>query len=856
MRLEHRPRATDRCRHHRCSPREQDHSAGASGVERAAIAGRARARKRVTDALLSGVSAEQMTKIDKLLTVDMSTGLSQFGWLKNFPISPKADHIEELVDRLRAVRDIGLVPESAAQIHEDRFRQLVREADISEAHQLERHAAHRRRAIEVALLLDLEPRLTDALLDMADKLIGRMFARAKNAQEKRYVASTKDVGRLMRLFGATIAALGVAQESERDGFAVVDEAVGWPKLLKARSEIEAVADLAETDPLVRAADRYLTLRRFVPILIEALAFRAARNNDPMLAALKLLQELNRAGKRDVPPDAPMPFRKDWKKLVLQSGKPNRRLYETAVLASLRDKLRSGDVWVERSASYCRFDSYLLPPAAVPAIANSLNLPTTADEWLAARGQELDRRLKRFADSLLQGNLDGVECRDGQLHIAAVTASTPGQALAFSSKLDGMLPRARITEILHETNRATRFADAFTNLRTGEGCDNENALLATILADATNLGLTRMAAASQGVTRDELIWTADAYIRPETYQVALTRIIDAHHLLPIAALWGDGSTSSSDGQFFRSGKRGRHAGDVNARHGTTPGLSFYTHVSDQHGPYNIRVISATDHEAPFVLDGLMHHGSRLKINTHYTDTGGASDHVFILCRMLGFDFCPRLRDFPDRRLASIEPPALYGDLMQPIFGRRIRTDVIREHWNDVVRLVASLEAGVVAPSVMLKKLAAFRRQNQLDLALQELGRIERTLFMLDWLESPDLRRGCHAGLNKSEQRHALAQVICTFHQGRIGERSAEAQQFRASGLNLVIAAIVYWNATYLADALAHLRASGELVPAELLPHTSPLSWEHISLSGDFLWERAAALATGRRSLNLASHRAVA
>ena len=129
-----------------------------------------------------------MTKIDKLLTVDMSTGLSQFGWLKNFPISPKADHIEELVDRLRAVRDIGLVPEAAAQIHEDRFRQLVREADISDARQLERLAVHRRRAIEVALLLDLEPRLTDAMLDMADKLIGRMFARAKNTQEKRYVS--------------------------------------------------------------------------------------------------------------------------------------------------------------------------------------------------------------------------------------------------------------------------------------------------------------------------------------------------------------------------------------------------------------------------------------------------------------------------------------------------------------------------------------------------------------------------------------------------------------------------------------------------------------------------------------------
>jgi hypothetical protein len=124
---------------------------------------------------------------------------------------------------------------------------------------------------------------------------------------------------------------------------------------------------------------------------------------------------------------------------------------------------------------------------------------------------------------LRGKLDGVEFRDGQLHIAAVTASTPAQALAFFTKLDGILPRARITEIPHETNRATGFADAFTNLRTGEGCDNENAPLAAILADATNLGLTRMAAASQGVTRDEFIWSVGAYIRPETYQVALALV---------------------------------------------------------------------------------------------------------------------------------------------------------------------------------------------------------------------------------------------------------------------------------------------------------------------------------------------
>jgi hypothetical protein len=452
----------------------------------------------------------------------------------------------------------------------------------------------------------------------------------------------------MRLFHDTIEALGAAQKSERDGFVVVDETVGWAKLLRVQGEVKELANLADEDPLRGAADRYLTLRKFAPELIEALEFKAARSNDPTLSAIRLLQDLNRSGKRDIPSDAPMPFRKDWKRLVAEAGQPNRRLYETAVFATLRDKLRSGDVWVERSSNYRRFDSYLLPPSAVPAIATELGLPATADEWLATRGAELDRRLRRFARRLRRGELEGVELRDRRLHVSPVKATTPPEADALADRIDAMLPHARITEVMHEVSRATGFAAAFTNLRTGERCDNENALLATILADASNLGLTRMAAASQGVTRDQLIWIADAYIRPETYKAALARIINAHHALPIAAIWGDGSTSSSDGQFFRSAKRGDAAGEVNARYGHDPGFSFYTHLSDQHGP--IKGDLGDDHEAPYVLDGLLHHGTQLNIGpTH--GYRRRFDHVFILCAMLG-SASPRLRDLPDRKLACI------------------------------------------------------------------------------------------------------------------------------------------------------------------------------------------------------------
>ena len=178
---------------------------GAAVIERIAIAGRARARKRAADALVVGLSAEHLSKLDGLLVLDPSMDMTPFAWLKAMPISPKADHIRELLNRLHMVRSVGVPAEISGRVHEDRLQQFVREGHASDAHQLGRYSEHRRRAILVAAVLDLESRLTDAVLDMADKLIGGLFAKARNTARRRYAASASDVGRLMRLFHSTIA---------------------------------------------------------------------------------------------------------------------------------------------------------------------------------------------------------------------------------------------------------------------------------------------------------------------------------------------------------------------------------------------------------------------------------------------------------------------------------------------------------------------------------------------------------------------------------------------------------------------------------------------------------------------------
>jgi TnpA family transposase len=331
-------------------------------------------------------------------------------------------------------------------------------------------------------------------------------------------------------------------------------------------------------------------------------------------------------------------------------------------------------------------------------------------------------------------------------------------------------------------------NAFRDLRSGKEHDNPSTVLAAILADGTNLGLERMANASEGVSYAQLAWTHNWYLSPENYQAALAMIISAHHELPFARHWGAGTSSSSDGQFFRSGRSRSGAADVNAKYGAEPGVKIYSHLSDHFASFGSRIMSATAGEAPYVLDGLVLGAGNLPLHEHYTDTGGATDHVFALCHLLGFRFAPRLRDIGDRKLGSIAAPSTYKGI-ENLMGRTIKTAAIEADWDDIVRIVASIKDGTVAPSVILRKLAAYKRQNRLDFALAELGRIERTLFTLDWLEQPELRRACQAGLNKGEARHTLAAAIYTNRQGRFTDRLLENQEFRASGLNLLIAAIL-------------------------------------------------------------------
>lgn len=349
-----------------------------------------------------------------------------------------------------------------------------------------------------------------------------------------------------------------------------------------------------------------------------------------------------------------------------------------------------------------------------------------------------------------------------------------------------------------------------------------------------------------VTQRQLGWLASWHLREETYGRALARLVDAQHTAPLAALFGSGISSSSDGQSFPLDRRAQATGAVNPHKGTEPAVSFYSHVSDRYAPFHSTVISASASEAAQVLDGLLHHGADLHIEEHHVDGGGVSDHVFALCHLLGFRFAPRIPNIAARRLHlfdGIEP----GPDIAPLVAGRIDEGLVAAHWDDVLRLGTSIRTGVVSASIMLERLGSYPRANGLALALREIGRVERTLFTLDWIEQPEQRRRATRELNKGEAENVLKRAIFFHRIGRIRDHALQAQSHRASALNLVAGAIVLWNTTYLQAARMHLANLGRPVPPDLLQHLLPLGWQHINLTGDYLWTDPDAPSTVLRPL---------
>ena len=185
----------------------------------------------------------------------------------------------------------------------------------------------------------------------------------------------------------------------------------------------------------------------------------------------------------------------------------------------------------------------------------------------------------------------------------------------------------------------------------------------------------------------------------------------------------------------------------------------------------------------------------------TDTGAYSDIVFGLFRLLVYRFSPRLADMGGARFWRIDPLADYGKL-NVLAKNRINLNRITPHWDDVLRLLGSLKLGRVPATGIMRTLQVGDKPTRLAQAIAEIGRIDKTIHMLNYIHDESSRRSTLLQLNLGEGRHSLARSVFHGKRGELHQRYREGQEDQLGALGLVLNIIVLWNTIYIDAAVLH------------------------------------------------------
>ena len=338
------------------------------------------------------------------------------------------------------------------------------------------------------------------------------------------------------------------------------------------------------------------------------------------------------------------------------------------------------------------------------------------------------------------------------------------------------------------------------------------------------------------------WVNQNFIRNETLTEANACLVAAQNSIPLVHRWGGGEVASADGLRFLVPVRTIHAGPNPKYFGYELGVTYYNLVSDQYTGLSGIVVPGTLRDSLSLLAVVLEQPTELQPIEIMTDTGAYTDVVFGLFWLLGYRFSPRIADIGGARYWRIDPSADYGALNN-IAAHRINAKLIAEHWDDLLRLAGSLKLGVVQAVSIMRTLQISDRPTRLAQAVAELGRIDKTLHALNYIDDETKRRRILQQLNKGEERHKLARAVFHGKRGELRQRYREGQEDQLGALGLVVNVIVLWNTIYINAALQQLEQEGFEIQSEDITRLSPLVFEHINLLGRYAFSLPEAVSRG-------------
>ena len=552
----------------------------------------------------------------------------------------------------------------------------------------------------------------------------------------------------------------------------------------------------------------------------------------------------------------------WKLVTGESGdkdvptRVNRRQFEVCVCRQLVQELKSADICVPGSDTYSDFREQLLPieecTKALAEYGELVGLPMERKAFIAHLRKQLVDAAKAVDRDYLGNTYFNIV--DGRPKLAKlVKKPDPAGFEAVESALARKLQALDLSmlDVLGDTMRWLNWGKYFGPLSGHESKleDAQRRQILTTFAYGTGLGPTQVAKSVSGISDRQISFINQRHVTTEKIEASIREVINGYNRFWLPKLWGDATRAGADGTQWDLYENNLLS-ERHIRYGGYGGIAYY-HVSDNYIALFSHFIPCGVWEAIYILDGLTKNDSDIQPDTLHGDTQAQSTPVFALAYLLGIKLMPRIRNWKDMKCYKPSPDEIYNHIGDLFTKDNIDWALIARHLPDMLQVALSIKAGRIAPSTILRKLGTASRKNKLYYAFRELGRVVRTCFLLEYVNSEELRRIIQSATNRCESFNKFAQWV--YFATDLIQENVRDEQLKVIKYNHLIAnLLIFHNCKSMTDALKELQDEGMVLTPEILRALSPYR-QHPSRFGTYeLRDREAGTVDYDTKLNLKKH----